>query len=155
MFYPHFQNLNVRTILGGLYFLIFRGEISNEEGCVASHVCELCPKPRRGKGVEMIHKTWCLPSRGLQSRGRAGRGAHSSQGMPEGTGIQLGRRNSTGSVGFPFLKRTLLSLTISQPLCSCSCHFLSLGHFPYPLTSFPAGKPLFIFSGPTHISRFP
>ena len=34
MFYPHIQNVNVITILGGLYFLIFRGEISDEEGHV-------------------------------------------------------------------------------------------------------------------------
>ena len=92
-------------------------------------VCEPCPRPCRGKGVEMMNKTWFPPSRGLQSRGRAGRGAHSSQGLPEGIGIQLGRRNSSGSAGFPFLKRSLLSLTISQPLCSCSCHLLSPGHF--------------------------
>lgn len=96
MFYPHFQNLNVITILGGLYFLIFRGEISDEEGCVASRVCELCPKPHRGKGAEMIHKTWFLPSSGVEQGGvpTLPKGCRRGLGYSLAGGIQVGLRDS-------------------------------------------------------------
>lgn len=71
MLCPHFHIVNVITILGRLYFPLFRGEIS-ERTLWPSPVCELGPRPCQGKGVEVISKTWFLPSRGLQALGRGG-----------------------------------------------------------------------------------
>ena len=77
--YPHVQNFSVITSLGGLDFLIFRGNNSDQRA-VWPHVCGLHPGLYRGKGMEMISETgFLLPSAGLRSWGRVGRGVQSSQ----------------------------------------------------------------------------
>ena len=77
---PTFSKFQCYNLPGRIEFSHFQRRQLRRAGCVASRVCGLCPRLWRGKGLEMISETWfLLPSTGLRSWGRAGRGVQFSQ----------------------------------------------------------------------------
>lgn len=77
---PTFSKFQSYNLPGRIEFSHFQRRQLRQADCVASRVCGLCPRLWRGKGLEMISETWfLLPSTGLRSWDRVGRGVQSSQ----------------------------------------------------------------------------
>ena len=100
---PTFSKFQCYNLPGRIEFSHFQRRQLRQADCVASRVCGLCPRLRRGKGLEMISETWFFCPLQAFSHGIEWGGVSSlPKRMPEGARIQPRRRNSNGS-SFCFL----------------------------------------------------